>query len=209
MAFDFGKARDLAPGALALTILLGLACMPARAEAECAAAVRTLMQGAAPVDTPVKSRSTTTMAGGLTMVSLGLSEGKNHLTMDESGNPLSLFRDDKFYTTSDNGTSWTLVQTYSPEVMKQSRDGLATQAEKGRNITCAYGLNLDGKTVNHYTVDYELYNTATPMHGEYWVDAETGFPWKSLTVSDPGGNEIVIEQVSEPAPGQMTPDPSG
>ncbi len=71
-------------------------------------------------------KSTTTMAGGQTMVNLGLSDGKNHLTMDEDGSPVSLFREDKFYTTADKGETWTLVQTYSPDVMAQSRDGLAS-----------------------------------------------------------------------------------
>lgn len=196
-------------GAALVTLLLVATSVPAHAEPQCAEAVRALMQGNAPVQTPVKSRSTTTMPGGLTMVNLGLSEGKNHLTMDEDGNPLSLFSDDKFYTTADKGETWTLVQTYSPEVMAETREGLAAQAENARNITCAFALEFEGKTVNHYTVDYTLYNTGTPMHGEYWVDAETGFAWKALTVSDPGGNEIVIEQVSEPAPGQSPPDPEG
>lgn len=196
---------------------LGAACLiagltiaaPAMAEPDCADDVRALMQGTAPHEGAVRSRSITRMAGGMEMVNLGLTEGQNHLTMDADGNPVSLFRDNKFYTTSDAGQTWTLVQTYSAETMEQTRQGLAQQAEKARNITCEYGLDLDGRKVNHYTVDYELHGTGMPMQGRYWVDAETGFAWKAVTISDPGGNETVIEQVSEPAPGESPPDPEG
>ncbi|WP_422370226.1 hypothetical protein [Hoeflea sp.] len=179
------------------------------AEPDCADDVRALMQGTAPHEGAVRSRSITRMAGGMEMVNLGLTEGQNHLTMDANGNPVSLFRDNKFYTTSDAGQTWTLVQTYSAETMEQTQQGLAQQAEKARNITCEYGLDLEGRKVNHYTVDYELHGTGMPMQGRYWVDAETGFAWKAVTISDPGGNETVIEQVSEPAPGESPPDPEG
>lgn len=196
---------------------LGAACLitgltiaaPAMAEPDCADDVRALMQGTAPHEGAVRSRSITRMAGGMEMVNLGLTEGQNHLTMDANGNPVSLFRDNKFYTTSDAGQTWTLVQTYSAETMEQTQQGLAQQAEKARNITCEYGLDLEGRKVNHYTVDYELHGTGMPMQGRYWVDAETGFAWKAVTISDPGGNETVIEQVSEPAPGESPPDPEG
>lgn len=207
MRFEIRKIHRTLQPLAAVAMLVALGAAPALAEPDCADEVRALMQGLAPGETAVKSRSTTTMAGGHTMVNLGLSDGKNHLTMDEDGSPVSLFREDKFYTTADKGETWTLVQTYSPEVMEQSRDGLASQAEKATNITCTYGVDLDGKTVNHFTVDYAIYNTGTPVHSEYWVDPDTGFAWKARTVSDPGGNEIVIEQVSEPAPGESPPDP--
>lgn len=207
MRFETGEVHTNLQCFAAVAMLVALGAAPAQAEPECADEVRALMQGSAPGETAVKSRSTTTMAGGHTMVNLGLSDGKNHLTMDENGSPVSLFREDKFYTTADKGETWTLVQTYSPEVMAQSRDGLASQAEKATNITCSYGVDLDGRAVNHFTVDYAIYNTGTPVHSEYWVDPETGFSWKARTVSDPGGNEIVIEQVSEPAPGESPPDP--
>lgn len=180
---------------------------PALAEAECADEVRALMQGTVPHQGPVRSRSVTRMSGGMEMVNLGLTEGKNHLTMDADGNPLSLFRDNKFYTTSDAGETWTLVQTYSAETMEQTKQGLAKQADQARNITCEYGLDIDGSEVNHYTVDYEMHGTGTPMQGKYWVDDETGFALKAVTISDPGGNETIIEQVSEPAPGETIPAP--
>lgn len=207
MRFEIGTTHTNLRCLAAVAMLVVVEAAPAQAEPECADEVRALMQGSGPSETAVKSRSTTKMAGGLTMVNFGLSDGKNHLTMDENGSPVSLFREDKFYTTADKGETWTLVQTYSPEVMAQGRDGLASQAEKATNITCSYGVDLDGRTVNHFTVDYAIYNTGTPVHGEYWVDPETGFAWKARTVSDPGGNEIVIEQVSEPAPGESPPDP--
>lgn len=207
MRFENGKSSAHLHPLAAAAMLIALGTAPALAEPECADQVRALMQGTASGETTVKSRSTTTMAGGQTMVNLGLSDGKNHLTMEEDGSPVSLFREDKFYTTADKGKTWTLVQTYSPEVMAQTRDGLASQAEKATNITCTYGVDLDGRTVNHFTVDYVMHNAGTPVHGEYWVDPETGFAWKALTVFDPGGNETIVEQVSEPAPGESPPDP--
>ncbi|WP_420409512.1 hypothetical protein [Hoeflea sp.] len=187
--------------------MTGLIVAPAMAEADCADEVRALMQGNAPHEGPIRSRSVTRMTGGMEMVALGLTDGKNHLSMDADGNPVSLFRDNKFYTTSDAGQSWTLVQTYSAETMEQTRQGLARQAEQASNITCEYGVDLDGTEVNYYTVDYEYHGTGTPVHGQYWVDAETGFALKAITTSDPGGNETVIEQVSEPAPGETLPAP--
>lgn len=208
VAFRNGVKNRYAPTAV-LAVLIALFSQQANAEPECAEAVRALIQGSPSLQGSVSSRSTTTMAGGQIMVTLGLTEGKNHLSMDENGNPLSLFRNDKFYTTPDNGKSWTLVQTYSQDVLDRTREGLVTQAENAKNIACQFGIDLDGKTVNHYSVDYAIHNTGTPVHSEYWVDAETGFPWKTLTISDPGGNEIVIEQISEPAPGQSPPDPEG
>lgn len=208
VAFRNGVKNRYAPTAV-LAVLIALFSQQANAEPECAEAVRALIQGSPSLQGPVSSRSTTTMAGGQIMVTLGLTEGKNHLSMDENGNPLSLFRNDKFYTTPDNGKSWTLVQTYSQDVLDRTREGLVTQAENAKNIACQFGIDLDGKTVNHYSVDYAIHNTGTPVHSWYWVDAETGFPWKTLTISDPGGNEIVIEQISEPAPGQSPPDPEG
>lgn len=205
MVLGISSART---GAAIAALWCGIGINHAAAEPECADAVRTLMQGNLAWDTPIRSRSTTTMSGQ-EMVNLGLNDGKSHLTMDAEGNPVSLFIDDRFYSTADKGESWTLVQTYAPEVMAETKAGLAAQAEAAENITCEYGLDLDGKSVNHYAVDYALHNTGMPMHGEYWVDAETGFAWKSLTVSDPGGNEVRIEQVSEPAPGEIIPDPDG
>jgi hypothetical protein len=180
----------------------------ASAEAECAAELRRLMQGALEWETPIRSRSVTKMAGQ-EMVNLGLTDGKAHLTMDAEGNPVSLFIDDRFYTTADRGASWMLMQTYTPEVMAASKADLAAQAENATNIICEYGLELDGKSVNRYAADYVLRATGTPMHGEYWVDSDTAFAWKSLTISDPGGNEIIIEQSAEPAPGETVPDPDG
>jgi hypothetical protein len=207
MEFGSGAVNVNTTAFAAAAMLVAIGAPPAQAAPECADAVRALIQGSPSIEIPVKSRSTTTMAGGQVMVNLGLTEGKNHLTMDENGDPVSLFREDKFYTTADKGETWTLVQTYSPEVMAQTREGLASQAENATNITCTYGVDLDGRSVNHFTVDYAIYNTGTPVHSEYWVDAETGFAWKTRTVSDPGGNEIIIEQVSEPAPGESPPDP--
>ena len=189
-------------------VVLGLTAPEAYAEADCAAEVRKLMQGELAWDTPIRSRSITKMAGQ-EMVNLGLTDGEHHLSMDAQGTPVSLFIDDKFYMTADQGASWTLVQTYAPDVMAKTKAGLASQAEKATNITCDYDLELDGRRVNHYRVDYALHDIGTPMHSEYWVDAETGFAWKSLTISDPSGNAITIEQSSEPAPGEAVPNPEG
>ena len=209
MGFENGKIHTNLKPLAAAAMLVALGAAQAQAEPDCADQVRAIMQGSPSTETAVKSQSVTTMAGGQKMVNFGLSDGKTHLTMDENHTPVSLFREDKFYTTPDKGETWTLAQTYTPEVMAETRDGLASQAEKATNITCNYGVDLDGKTVNHFTVDYAIYNTGTPVHSEYCVDPDTGFAWKALTVFDPGGSETVVEQTSEPAPGESPPNPEG
>lgn len=177
-------------------------------EPPCAEAVRALMQGEGP-KIPHRLTATTTMPGGLTMINRGENDAKGgHLSMDENGVPVSLFITDRFYTSPDKGQSWTLVQTYSPEVTKETRDGLASQAKDATNIVCDLDVGFEGRPAHRYAVDYALYNTATPMRSEYWVEPDTGFAFRSMTVSDPGSaNEITILQLSEKAPDVVIPDP--
>ena len=90
--------------------------------------------------------------------------------------------------------------------MEEVRAGILSQAEKATNITCAYGTDLDGRTVDHYSVDYAIYNTGKAAHSEYWIDADTRFVWRDVTEFE-GDPAIVITVDAEPAPDMALPDP--
>lgn len=177
-------------------------------EPPCADAVRALMQGEGP-KIPHRLTATTTMPGGQTMINRGENDAKGgHLSMDENGVPVSLFITDRFYTSADKGETWTLVQTYSPDVMKATKDGLAAQAKEATDIVCEMDAGFEGRPAHRYAVGYRLHNTGTPMRSEYWVEPDTGFAFRALTVSDPGAaGEITILQLSEKAPDVVIPDP--
>ena len=68
-----------------------------------------------------------------------------------------------------------------------------------------YGVDLDGKTVNHYSADYTLYNTGDPAHVEYWVDPDNGFVWRDINHFK-GATETIVEVNAEPAPDMTLPD---
>ncbi|MFD0916305.1 hypothetical protein ACFQ14_07800 [Pseudahrensia aquimaris] len=128
---------------------------------------------------------------------------KRGLTMNEQGVPVSLFNDGKFYTTSDGGKNWKLMSESTPEQQRAYLDGLAKQALEATNIECAYGVDLDGKTVDRFSMDYALYPSGMKMKGTYWRDAQNGFPWRIETVSP--HNTII--QDNEPAPNAVVEVP--
>lgn len=192
---------------LAVALIAILPAGPVLADqAACEAAARAAMSD---YDWPEPMRQNVqTIMGGNTIIGTAVSTGAHRaMYMDADGKPQSLSIDDKFYSTMDGGESWTLVQHYSEETMTAIRDGIRSQAENATNIVCQYGIDLDGKTVDHFAVDYVLHNTDKPMKGEYWLDSESGFIWRVKTVSTSDGTVIV--QDNEPAPGATLPDPEG
>lgn len=201
-----GRASYIAP--IVAVAMLAAAPAARAEEPPCAEAVRALMHGEGP-KIPHRLTATTTMPGGQTIVNRGENDAKGgHLTMDENGVPVSLFITDRFYTSPDKGQSWTLIQTYSAEVIKDIKDGLATQAKEATNIVCDLDAGFEDRPAHHYAVDYRIHSTGTPMHSEYWVEPDTGFAFRSVTVSDPGtASEITILQLSEKAPDVVIPDP--
>ncbi|OCW58853.1 hypothetical protein [Hoeflea olei] len=199
--------------------LIGLAAVatamagPARAEPNCADAVRTLIKseypGKFPLKTPVKSRILTKMPGSPAMATFVLTDGERHLSLNEDGAPVALYTEGGFYTTPDNGESWVLEQAFSATDLNEARRGLETQAQDARNITCTHGLDLDGRTVHHYTAKYTLHMIGMPVHAEYWVLPDTDFAWKTRLIYDPGAENVVVEQTAEPAPEERLPNPEG
>ncbi len=171
-------------------------------QAQCEADARTAMLDVRhPI--PMRQHFTTTM-GDSSIKSMALTTPENHgMAMDENGVPTSLWIGRKFYTTTDQGKTWKLLSESTPEAEEAFFDGLQSQADEATNIMCQYDVDLDGKRVDHYSLDYVLYNTGMEMHGEYWVDADTEFPWRIETVSP--HNTIVQNNV--PEPDAKIPDP--
>ena len=171
-------------------------------QAQCEADARAAMLD---VRHPVSMRQHfTTIMGDSSIKSTALTTPDNHgMAMDENGVPTSLWIGRKFYTTTDQGNSWKLLSESTPEAEKAFLDGLQSQAEKATNIICQYDVDLDGKRVHHYSLDYKLYNSGMEMHGEYWIDVNTKFPWRIRSVNP--HNTIV--QDNEPEPDAKIPNP--
>ncbi|MCB1383758.1 MAG: hypothetical protein KDJ73_12685 [Notoacmeibacter sp.] len=125
---------------------------------------------------------------------------------DGDKNPVSLsFSTGETYWSPDKGKTWNLVNPNSKEVMDAAMAGLRSQAEKATNITCDYGVEFEGKTVNHYKADHVIYNTGDKVHTEYWVDPENGFVWRDLNHTT-GSAEVISDVRAEPAPDMKLPD---
>ena len=128
---------------------------------------------------------------------------------DGDKNPVSLsFSTGETYWSPDKGKTWNLVNPNSKEVMDAAMAGLRSQAEKATNITCDYGVEFEGKTVNHYKADHVIYNTGDKVHTEYWVDPENGFVWRDLNHTT-GSAEVISDVRAEPAPDMKLPDKPG
>ncbi|MEM8750455.1 MAG: hypothetical protein AAGF28_09135 [Pseudomonadota bacterium] len=156
---------------------------------------------------PVPMRqSFETITGGKSVKSSAVSTPDNRgMAMDANGAPVTLWADRKFYTSADKGKTWNLMSESTEEAAQAQMDGLRQQAQNATNITCAFDIELDGKRVNHFKLDYTLYNIDMKMTGEYWVDAETGFPWRIKTTSP---HNVIIGN-NQPADDIVVPDPEG
>ncbi|MBO6725218.1 MAG: hypothetical protein JJ911_06115 [Rhizobiaceae bacterium] len=181
-------------------------------QAECEATVRAIMAPYgenAPEQQLNRFGTSVTKFGEHEMRGYSLQTAEGSLYFDADKNPASLsFVNGDVYTSMDQGKTWTLANSTPKEVMETTIAGIVSQAEKATNITCEYGVDLNGKTVNHYAVDYEAYNTGTPTRSEYWVDAETGFVWRD-TMHSKGDPEMFVTVDAEPAPDMTLPDPKG
>lgn len=181
-------------------------------QAECEATVRALMApygDNAPEQQLNRFGTSITKFGENEMRGYSLQTAEGSLYFDADKNPASLsFANGDVYTSMDKGKTWTLANSTPREVMDTAIAGIVSQAEKATNITCDYGVDFDGRTVNHYAVDYEDHNTGTPIRSEYWVDAETGFVWRD-TMHSKGEPEMFITVDAEPAPDMTLPDPKG
>ena len=198
---------EIATAALALCTGLANA-----GQAECEAKVRALMAPYgqnAPGTTGNRFGTSVTKMGDTEMRGYSLQTAQGSLYYDQDKKPVSLsFVNGDVYTTADQGRSWTLANSTPKAVMDEVMAGIRSQAEKATNIVCEEGVELDGKTVHRYAVDYALYNTGQAAHSEYWVDPETGFVWRDVTLFK-GDPDILITVDTVPAPEMTLPDPKG
>lgn len=202
--------RTLLLPALAMIILSPVATAHADQEA-CEARVRALMApygNNAPAQVLNRFGTSVTTFGETEMRGYSLQTAEGSLYYDQERNPVSLsFANGDVYTTADSGKTWTLANATPKEVMDAVIAGVISQAEKATNITCEEGVDLDGRLVNHYGADFEIYNTGTPTRSEYWVDPETGFVWRD-TMHSKGDPEVLVTVDAEPAPEMTLPDPT-
>ena len=192
-------------------ILLLASIAPASAAAEqakCEKAVRALIY---PYDEnkpqTVLNRfgSVSTTTNGRKQQGFSLQTPDGSVYFDAEKKPISLsFATGQTYWTPDKGKTWKLVNPNSKAVMDKVFAGLRSQAEKAVNITCAYGVQFEGRTTSHYAADYRLYNTGDAVHVEYWVDPQSGFVWRDLTHVT-GSADVITDVRAQPAPDMKLP----
>lgn len=198
---------------LAFAFLAVTGVVPALADqAECERTVRAIMAPYgenAPKPPLNRFGASVTKMGEHEMKGFSLQTANGSLYFDEERNPVSLsFANGDVYTTPDGGKSWTLANSTPKDVMDKAIAGIRSQAENATNITCEYGVEFEGRTVNKYAADYTIYNSGAPTRSEYWVDSETGFVWRDVMHSK-GQTEITVTVDAKPAPDMTLPDPKG
>lgn len=193
---------------IAVMFLLALIPSAFADQAECEKAVRALLY---PFDEnkpgTVLNRfgTVSTTIDGNEQKGFSLQTPDGSVYYDASKNPTSLsFTTGETYWSPDQGKTWKLVNPNSREVMDALYAGLRSQAEKAGNIVCKYGIEFEGRTVNHYAADYKIYNTGDAAHAEYWVDPDNGFVWRDRTHTT-GSADVINDVRAEPAPGMTLP----
>ena len=146
-----------------------------------------------------------TVINGAEQLGYSLQTPDGSVYYDAEKRPTSLsFTTGETYWSPDGGKTWNLVNPNSKEVMDAMYAGLRSEAEKATNITCEYGIDYEGKSVNHLSADHKIYNTGDKVHSEYWIDAQTGFVWKDLNHTT-GSAEVITEVIAVPAPEMALP----
>lgn len=183
-----------------------LLATPALAQ-DCAADARAAMLDTAhPV--PMRQDVTTAMAGQEMRNTVLSRPDRRGMTMDDKGNPASLWIGGRFYTSGDAGKSWSLISEQTAEQLAAQDANRAAEAAAATGFDCQYGIDLDGKTVNRLTLSSVMTGSGTPVTSTYWVDAGNRFPWK--VVHEFGGKDpMTITQVNAPDPAIEIADPAG
>ena len=193
--------------AIGAAALLSLTSSPSADQATCEADARAAMLD---VNHAVPMRQdVTTEMGGAVIVSAVLStpDGRG-VALDANDTPTSMWIGGRFYTSTDGGATWSLLREQSQEELDQQAANREKQAEDATAIDCEYDLDLDGRTVNRFSLEYVLIGPGTPITSQYWVDAETSFPWR--VVHEFGGDApSVITQQNTPQPDLTIADPDG
>lgn len=195
-------------GGAALVLLQALMAPAHADQAECEKTVRALL---APFDenkpdvTINRFGTVKTVINGAEQNGYSLQTPEGSVYYDADKNPVSLsFSSGETFWTGDKGKTWNLVNPNSKEVMDAVFAGLKSQAEKATDIACDYGVDFEGRTVNHYKADHVVYNTGDKVHTEYWVDPDNGFVWRDLNHTT-GSAEVIIDVRAEPAPDMALP----
>lgn len=157
---------------------------------------------------PMRQNVTTEMGDAVTeSVALSTPDGRG-MALDANGDPVSLWIGGRFYTTADGGETWTLLREQTQAELDQQAANLRQQAKDATDFVCDYDIELNGHAVHRFEARYVLIPSGAPVRSQYWVDAETGFPWR--VVHEFGGDvPMAITQDNEPAPDLTIADPEG
>ncbi|MEM1046771.1 MAG: hypothetical protein AAGL24_11480 [Pseudomonadota bacterium] len=186
-------------------ILVGAALVPSARAADCEADARAAMLDFAhPV--PMRQDVTTEMAGQQIKSAALSTPDRRGMALDANGNPVSLWDGGRFYTTTDGGTTWSLLQEQSAEVLAAQDANFKKQADQARDSACEYDVDLEGKAVHRFSLAYEMIPSGTPVESTYWVDAQNGFPWQVVHAFG-GANPSTITQRNSPEPDLQIPVP--
>jgi len=198
----------LKTGGATVVLFLGLVSPVLADQAECEIAVRALLNphGENKTDVTINRFGTVkTVINGAEQFGYSLQTPEGSVYYDADKNPTSLsFSTGETFWSGDKGKTWNLVNPNSKEVMDAVFAGLKSEAEKATNISCDYGIDFEGRTVNHYIADHVIYNTGDKVHTEYWIDPGNGFVWRDLNHTT-GSAEVVIDVRAEPAPDMALP----
>lgn len=198
----------LKTGGATLALLCALTAPALADQAECENTVRALLYPYGenkPEVTINRFGTVKTVIDGAEQRGYSLQTPEGSLYYDADKNPVSLsFSTGETFWSGDKGKTWNLVNPNSKEVMDAVFAGMKSQAEKATNITCDYGVEYEGKTVDHLKVDHVIYNTGDKVHTEYWVDSGNGFVWRDLNHST-GSADVINDVRAEPAPDMALP----
>ncbi len=195
------------PSLACFTILISVVATAPALAADCEADARAAMLDVAH-PTPMRQDVTTEMAGQKLKSAALSTPDRRGMSLDAAGNPVSLWGEGRFYTSSDGGKSWSLVSEQSEQDLAAQDDNLRKQAEQATGIECAYDTDLEGKSVHRFSLSYKMIPAGTPVQSTYWVDVQTSFPWK-VEHKFGGANPSTITQLNTPEPGLEIPKPEG
>ena len=187
---------------------LALCVAPAQADqARCEADARAALLDVSHA-MPMRQNVTTQMGDNMIKsAALSTPDGRG-MALDANDTPVSLWIGGRFYTSTDGGGSWNLLQEQTQEQLDAQAAGRQKQADEATNIICEYDIELEGKTVHRLAIEYALAGSGIPVASQYWVDVETGFPWRVVHAFG-GAAPSVITQDNVPMPDLTIDDPQG
>ena len=159
----------------------------------------------------VKIHVTQTIVGGMTSTNWHYNTGDGHwmTEMIEPENMAwSLMHDNKFYTSSDRGKTWTFVRAMDDAGNNENAKKQAEMnAETATNQQCGQE-EVDGKMLETVSGTY----ISSAMQGaeidqKYWVEPDSGWIARSTMHVKGNGFEMKTDQLLEPAQQLSLPVP--